>query len=57
MSIFVLKTNIMPTSQELFNDSLKSAEKLKTIDNFYNYEEAFAKLHTTVRPASVGKKP
>ncbi|MFT4093421.1 MAG: hypothetical protein QM640_07260 [Niabella sp.] len=36
----------MPTAQELFNDYLKSVENLKTIDNFYDYEEAFANLHT-----------
>ncbi len=36
----------MSTAQELFNDYLKSVEELKTIDNFYDYEEAFAKLHT-----------
>ena len=40
------RTLWLATAQELLNDYLKSVEQLKTIDNFYDYEEAFFRLHT-----------
>lgn len=42
---FCKKRKDMSTAQELFDDYLNAIEKLKSIDNFYDYEEQFARLH------------